>query len=63
MSDNVISKEEFLLAKKEQLKDMWYEGKLPARELVDWLLVMGDDQDIEWLQKHFDPNFDDLCDN
>lgn len=60
---NVISKEEFLLAKREQLIEMWRSGELPARELVDWMLVMGNDSDIEWLQKNFDPNFDDLCGN
>lgn len=60
---NIISKEEFLLAKREQLIEMWRSGELPARELVDWMLVMGNDSDIEWLQKNFDPNFDDLCGN
>jgi len=60
---NVISKEDFLLAKREQLIEMWRSGELPARELVDWMLVMGNDSDIEWLQKNFDPNFDDLCGN
>lgn len=60
---NVISKEDFLLAKREQLIEMWRSGELPARELIDWMLVMGNDSDIEWLQKNFDPNFDDLCGN
>jgi hypothetical protein len=60
---NVISKEQFLLAKREQLIQMYYDGKLPARELIDWMLIMGDDRDIEWLQKNFDPNFDDDCGN
>lgn len=60
---NIITKEQFLLAKREQLIEMWRSGELPARELVDWMLVMGNDDDIEWLQKHFDPNFDDLCGN
>lgn len=37
---------------------MWYDGKLSDREFVDWLLVNGDDEDVEWLSQTLDPDFD-----
>ena len=58
MTENVINREEFLKRKKEQLIDMWRLGELSDREFVDWILVWGDDEDVEWLSQNLDSDFD-----
>ena len=44
--------------KKEQQRKLWYDGYLSDREFVDWLLVHGDDSDVEWLSTQLDEDFD-----
>jgi len=58
MTENVINREEFLKRKKEQQIDMWRLGELSDREFVDWILVWGDDEDVEWLSQNLDSDFD-----
>ena len=55
---NIIDQSVFIKHKKKQQREMWYSGKLSDREFVDWLLVHGDDQDVEWLCSTLDPDFD-----
>ena len=58
MTDNIISRDVFLKNKKEQQRKLWYDGYLSDREFVDWLLVHGDDSDVEWLSTQLDEDFD-----
>ena len=55
---NIIDNTVFIKHKKQQQRDMWYDGKLSDRDFVDWLLVNGDDEDVEWLSQTLDPDFD-----
>lgn len=55
---NIIENTVFIKHKKQQQREMWYDGKLSDREFVDWLLVNGDDEDVEWLCQRIDPDFD-----
>jgi hypothetical protein len=54
----IIDNTVFIKHKKQQQRAMWYDGKLSDREFVDWLLVNGDDEDVEWLSQTLDPDFD-----
>mgnify|MGYP001178826709 FL=1 len=58
MTENVINRDEFLRRKKEQQIDMWRLGELSDREFVDWILVWGDDEDVEWLSQNLAHDFD-----
>lgn len=51
--DNIIYKEQFLALRKEQIKKSWTQGDITDRALVDWLLIQGNDKDIEWLMQQF----------
>ena len=37
---------------------MWRLGELSDREFVDWILVWGDDEDVEWLSQNLAHDFD-----
>ena len=52
---NVITKTQFLVFKKKQQLDMWTKHQLSDKDYIDWLLVHGNDQDIEMLCDMFDP--------
>lgn len=54
-SMNVITKTDFLQAKKQQQIHMWQQGKITTPQLVDWILGYGTDEDVEWLCDNFDP--------
>jgi len=51
----IINKEQFLKKKKEQQLEMWSHGNISNKSLIDFLLVHGNDTDIEWLCVNFDP--------
>jgi len=53
--ENIITRTEFLSAKKEQQVMLWREGKITTPQLVDWVLGYGTDEDVEWLCANFDP--------
>lgn len=54
---NIVTKDEFLARRKDQIKQDWLAGKCSDRQLIDWLLVQGNDSDIEWLMSAFpDPS-------
>ena len=52
---NVITRTDFLQAKKQQQIHMWQQGKISTPQLVDWVLGYGTDDDVEWLCANFDP--------
>lgn len=49
----VISREQFLQQRKSQIIRDWLEGSFSDAKLIDWLLIYGNDKDIEWLAKQF----------
>jgi len=53
----IITREQFLKLRKAQILNQWMRGEMSDASLIDWLLVYGDDGDIEWLAEHF-PNAD-----
>jgi hypothetical protein len=51
----IIHKDFFLSKKKEQQYELWTDGNITSKSLIDFLLVHGTDDDIEWLCHTFDP--------
>ena len=54
-SMNVITQSQFIEHKKAQQIQLWQQGRVQTHQLVDWILIYGTDQDVEWLCANFDP--------
>lgn len=52
---NIISRTQFLQAKRDQQIALWQQGRITTESLVDWILGYGTDDDVEWLCANFDP--------
>lgn len=52
---NIISRTQFLQAKRDQQIALWQQGSITTESLVDWILGYGTDDDVEWLCANFDP--------
>ena len=52
---NIISRTQFLQAKRDQQIALWQQGSITTESLVDWILAYGTDDDVEWLCANFDP--------